>query len=508
MDHQRTTFYGMRQKVLLGREIDKVIWDMISQAINDAVDKYIVEDHIANVLVEWTRSTFETVIEPEDFRGVRRLEEIEELIRSKAKVEAESNIASTMGEFMGENAANPEEWDTKGLANWATTRFGVKISPTTLQTMDPLNLEETLRTAALEQIDKRDCSQIVRYLEPLYSEGELCNWAQSKFGIEIKPEELMADVGRGVRKPAGDISEMIETRARQAYAVREILYPTGQALTYAAGGSDKEKIDNPYAAEFVRNWVYTKYRVGMPVEHILATTVDQLHDELVALQREYTVGGKMQKEVEEILRMHQDHAAIVAEFNQRFGTSLIAKELDKAATTEGGVKGMLLARGKAFFRQELTDLEQYVLINIFDQTWKDHLYAMDMLKGSVGLHAYAEKDPRILYKKEGYRYFEEMMIGVRDKVTDLIFRVNVVGQTKAKNAYQVLAASHEEVQSYGVSETIEKSAQEMKEASGAAQGEGARVKAVVRDAPKVGRNDPCPCGSGKKYKKCHGVNVA
>ena len=117
-------------------------------------------------------------------------------------------------------------------------------------------------------------------------------------------------------------------------------------------------------------------------------------------------------------------------------------------------------------------------------------------------------DPRVLYKKEGYRYFEEMMIGVRDKVTDLIFRVNVVGQTKAKNAYQVLAASHEEVQSYGVSETIEKSAQEMKEASGAAQGEGARVKAVVRDAPKVGRNDPCPCGSGKKYKKCHGVNVA
>ena len=67
----------------------------------------------------------------------------------------------------------------------------------------------------------------------------------------------MADVGGGVRKPAGDISEMIETRARQAYAVREILYPTGQALTYAAGGSDKEKIDNPYAAEFVRNWVYT-----------------------------------------------------------------------------------------------------------------------------------------------------------------------------------------------------------------------------------------------------------
>ncbi len=507
MDHQRTTFYGMRQKVLLGREIDRVIWDMISQSIQDAVDKYIVEDHVANVLVEWTRTTFETAIEPEDFRSIRHLEEIEELVRSKAKVEAEGNIASTMGEFMGEDASNPEEWDIKGLANWAANRFGVEISPTELRTMDPLHLEETLRTAALEQIDKRDCSQIMRYLEPLYSEHELCTWAESKFGIEIKPEELVADVGRGVRKPAEEIAALIETRARQAYAVREILYPTGQALTYAAGGADKEKIENPYAAEYVRNWVYGKYRVAMPVEHIIATPVEQLHDELMALQREWTVGGTMQKEIEAILQAHKDNAAVAADFNDRFGTSLTAKELDKAAATEGGVKAMLLARGKAFFRQELTDLEQYVLINIFDQTWKDHLYAMDMLKGSVGLHAYAERDPRILYKKEGFRYFEEMMIGVRDKVTDLIFRVNVVGQAKAKNAYKVLAASHEEVQSYGVSETIEKSAEDVKQASGAPQGEGARVKAVIRDGPRIGRNDPCPCGSGKKYKKCHGANA-
>ena len=373
--------------------------------------------------------------------------------------------------------------------------------------MDPTHLEDTLRTAALEQIDKRDCSEIMRYLEPLYSERELCTWAESKFGIEIKPEELVADAGRGVRKPAEEISALIETRARQAYAVREILYPTGQALTYAAGGADKEKIENPYAAEYVRNWVYGKYRVAMPVEHIVATPVEQLHDELMALQREWTVGGKMQKEIEAILQAHKDNAAVAADFNDRFGTSLTAKELDNAAATEDGVKGMLLARGKAFFRQELTDLEQYVLINIFDQTWKDHLYAMDMLKSSVGLHAYAERDPRILYKKEGFRYFEEMMIGVRDKVTDLIFRVNVVGQTKAKNAYKVLAASHEEVQSYGVSETIEKSAEEVKQASGAPQGEGARVKAVIRDGPRIGRNDPCPCGSGKKYKKCHGANA-
>jgi len=76
------------------------------------------------------------------------------------------------------------------------------------------------------------------------------------------------------------------------------------------------------------------------------------------------------------------------------------------------------------------------MIQIFDQSWKDHLYAMDMLRNGIGLQAFAEKDPRIQYKKEGYKYFGEMMEGIRDKVTDLIFRARIVGNVQARNAYQ------------------------------------------------------------------------
>src|SRR5213075_3551532 len=96
-------------------------------------------------------------------------------------------------------------------------------------------------------------------------------------------------------------------------------------------------------------------------------------------------------------------------------------------------------------RRELTDLEQFVLIQIFDQSWKDHLYAMDMLRTGIGLQAFAERDPRILYKKEGYRYFEEMMAGIRDKVTDLIFRARIVGQAQQRSAYNVTSAQHETI---------------------------------------------------------------
>src|SRR5206468_4826694 len=132
--------------------------------------------------------------------------------------------------------------------------------------------------------------------------------------------------------------------------------------------------------------------------------------------------------------------------NERFGASWTAHEAtdDSASgngradgSTQPTLKDRIIRVGRQFFRKELADLEQFVLISIFDQSWKDHLYAMDMLRNSIGLQAFAERDPRIAYKKEGYRYFEEMMIGVRDKVTDLIFRARVgAAPQQARSAYR------------------------------------------------------------------------
>jgi preprotein translocase subunit SecA len=155
-----------------------------------------------------------------------------------------------------------------------------------------------------------------------------------------------------------------------------------------------------------------------------------------------------------------------------------------------------------------------VLINIFDQSWKDHLWAMDALKSGIGLQAFAEQDPRVLYKKEGFQYFQQMMIGVRDKVTDMIFKARVVGPLQTRSAYRETAAVHQDVGGYGVAENVQATADavappqpEAQASGGGAEAAAARVKTITRDAPKVGRNDPCPCGSGKKYKHCHGANA-
>src|SRR6201999_108392 len=150
---------------------------------------------------------------------------------------------------------------------------------------------------------------------------------------------------------------------------------------------------------------------------------------------------------------HTNPADLVQTFNNRFGTKLKPQDIavDRSPLD---VNAALYDAAHGVLRRELSDLEQFVLIQIFDQSWKDHLYAMDMLKSGIGLQAFAERDPRVLYKKEGYAYFEQMLAGIRDKVTDLIFRARIVGSTQARNAYRETAAVHEEVGSYGVGENI------------------------------------------------------
>jgi preprotein translocase subunit SecA len=509
MDHQRTIFYGMRQKVLEGRSIDSIIWGMIGDAIADAADKYITEDYVAATVAEWARINFNVVIEPDELKGMRLIADLETYIKEQARTDIETSLVNDLAEFTGEDPEDPSHWDTKGLQSWAMSRFQVNLSQAQVRRLDAHGVEEMLKEAALEQVDKRDCAGLMKYLEPNYTLNELCHWAREKFSIEITPEELCET---GNLRPAEQIKELLQHRAKDAYALRELSYPIDQVMAFAFG--DGSSTDNPYGANFIRSWVYTKFRVEIPLDHIRATPPKKLRGELIALQERLFEDGGLEEEADAMMKASADDAALLQAVNQRYAAKLTAKDLEGDLAAK---KQKLVAAGRYFLRQELTELEQFVLIQIFDQSWKDHLYAMDILKAGIGLQAFAEQDPQIAYKKEGFRYFKEMMAAIRDKVTDLIFRARVGGQPQQRrNAYNVTAATHEASTAYGVSENLLQNsavpvpagAGEMQQAASQPQGEGARVKTIVRDTPRVGRNDPCPCGSGKKYKKCHGADAA
>jgi len=155
--------------------------------------------------------------------------------------------------------------------------------------------------------------------------------------------------------------------------------------------------------------------------------------------------------------------------------------------------------GRDLLRRELSMLEQYVLLQIYDQAWKDHMHAIDLLKESIGLRGYAEQDPKIAYKKEGFGMFQEMRAGIEDKVTSIIFKARLSGEEQAESRYNIGSTSHGAATNLGFSGQADRD----REAAMQAQGE-TKIETIVREQPKVGRNQPCPCGSGKKFKQCCG----
>ncbi|MDR6673478.1 preprotein translocase subunit SecA [Xanthomonas sp. 1678] len=151
-------------------------------------------------------------------------------------------------------------------------------------------------------------------------------------------------------------------------------------------------------------------------------------------------------------------------------------------------------------------LEKHVMLTVLDQSWKEHLARMDYLRQGIHLRGYAQKQPKQEYKKEAFELFSEMLEHAKREVVTLLARVRIrseeeVAALEAQERQQMEAQlrqaqfQHQDAGGYSADE----------EAEQVALGANApAVAQVTREAPKVGRNDPCPCGSGKKYKHCHG----
>ncbi|MGE0479372.1 MAG: SEC-C metal-binding domain-containing protein [Phycisphaerae bacterium] len=222
------------------------------------------------------------------------------------------------------------------------------------------------------------------------------------------------------------------------------------------------------------------------------------------------LNGKLDAEIEQALQQHPGDA-ILTWAKERFGIVLESSPL----SLEGDLRQQLKSCSYEMLRFELTQLERTVLLSTFDAVWKDHMYAMDLLRQAIGLRGYAERDPKIEYKREGTRLFNEMLSNVRERVTDLIFKVHLPPPPDAMGdrpaalasgpdagpAYAGMQAQKADATNVGFSSRDQQAAM-------ANQGEAAQRQTIRRAMPKVGRNDPCPCGSGKKYKSCHGKGAA
>ena len=155
------------------------------------------------------------------------------------------------------------------------------------------------------------------------------------------------------------------------------------------------------------------------------------------------------------------------------------------------------------FYPEMRRMERQVLLQIVDDAWKNHLLTMDHLRSSVGLKGYAQMDPKVEYKREGMKLFEKIWESIGERVTDLIFRMeSSLNEAFIRSTWVEGQARHDEVAPPS-NASSESAGGQRTSTNASGQSSEPQKPATVRNRnPRVGRNDPCPCGSGKKYKAC------
>jgi preprotein translocase subunit SecA len=142
-------------------------------------------------------------------------------------------------------------------------------------------------------------------------------------------------------------------------------------------------------------------------------------------------------------------------------------------------------------------LERLVLLRVIDSLWVDHLTAVDDMRRGIGLRAYSQRDPLNEFKIEAYKMFDELKSTIRHDVTHTIFRVTI--QAQPAHRHPLARTVTEGRAAVAGTESVAASP------SGGNGQNGGGAREPARAGPKIGRNEPCWCGSGKKYKKCHGA---
>jgi preprotein translocase subunit SecA len=268
--------------------------------------------------------------------------------------------------------------------------------------------------------------------------------------------------------------------------------------------------------------VMNKQRTVIYEERTRVLEGEDLHEHILGMIEDVAEDGLNQMVPEKVYPENWNWDALrgwAREYRVEFGwsqeeiPSLTREKL--AETYTAGVSQGFGQQESALGSDLMRQLERAILLQVVDQRWKEQLYDMDKLKEGIGLRAYGQKDPLLEYKREGFEMFTEMILQIKREVLQTLLRVQAVNppplsarpnQASRWKEYRPEFVPVQAAPRGAAPDGNVFSGQAPRDMSQAVPTSAGPIEPVRRDHPKVGRNDPCPCGSGKKYKKCHGKN--
>ena len=233
-----------------------------------------------------------------------------------------------------------------------------------------------------------------------------------------------------------------------------------------------------------REVIYRQRREALKGGDLKSSFMDMIHEKAEEIAHEFADESMLPEEWD----LKGLGKAVFKQFN--FGLNSFDSDTLDALTTERLVRLIYDSALKVYDEKEaiigsddFRHLERIIMLQTVDSLWKDHLFSMDHLKEGIGLRGYAQQNPLIVYKKEGFDMFQSMIFRIKEEALGILFRIQISEPDKINDLRQ--PAKQDLVYSSGDDAPQKK-------------------KPVKRAAQKIGRNAPCPCGSGKKYKKCCG----
>ncbi len=520
MDEQRKRVYSFRQRLLDGEPAKEAILEMIDTQIREAADRFLADDYGAASFAEWVGVRLGVELNARSF--VRATFEDAEV---EARREAESQAGSQIREAAEENLpadAEAAEYNWAALAAWFNARYGTSLKDKDLRKFakfdagnfdfDRNGLEEFLTEKASSVIAGVDLAPAREFIVEDWGRRTLAGWAHHKFGVAIDPTTLA-----GV--PKGEMVRRLQEQARLLYAKKEAEFPVRVGLTRFLAERSQGQQSPRYDRDGLAAWATDRFGVYIDPEEIRTKLRPEIEELLLGVAHREYPGGKLATELEHLLQdcLFEGETSpgvpdtdgtnkLAAWANEHLETSYTGEQL--RVMTRAEARRKLVDALDAKHRPEMREMEKVLVLQILDQSWMEHLRTMDHLRSSVGLRGYAQVDPKVEYKREGMKIFEEMWSGVSDKVTDLVFRMEQLdpdflsylgSRWQLDRAQAIHHAPEPEVAA--VTGGIRAS---QEAAIAASQQTTETKKEPVRNVgKKVGRNDPCPCGSGKKFKACH-----
>jgi preprotein translocase subunit SecA len=500
-----------------------MVLEMIDSQIQDAANRFLADDYGAASFAEWVGQRLGLELSARDIKGAS-FEDADEIARARAERQLHEAIREALDENLPADA-DPSEWTWQALVRWVNDRFELNLKERDLKKYARTDgeefqfgrddLEEYLHEQAANSLQKIDLSPAREFLLPDWGRRSLGGWVHHKFTIAIDPSDW-AGLDRA------EIVRRIKAEARRLYTTKEAELPARIAmLRYLA---DRDAFGTPrYDREGLAAWASQRYHIVLEAEELRPMLRPEIEAMVLDLARKHYQGGKVAEELEARLDAAglsrspakdapaPDTAAVDTLVDWAKQSLDVTLSADQARTAPSGeVRNRLLAALDARYRPEMREMEKAVLLQILDSAWMEHLRAMDHLRSSIGLQGYAQIDPKVEYKREGMRIFADMWAASADRVTDLIYRVeqfdpeflDYLGSryNKLDRAQTIHAQADSQLVAAPSTGGVR---HQQDQAIAASQQSTEKKREPVRNVgKKVGRNDPCPCGSGKKFKAC------